>query len=191
MSNLSTPLVRIKSKSSNVKTKDYMSNLLKRPLRTSSQCSDIRRHFPVRGQLNLSNNVKSTNLLNESPKCQMKNYHDPLIISPIKLDLSQKRTNLSEITSECDSKYPRLTMGSDVKYHPRYFRRKSFDTNSSIRTTPTIQLGPICSVPMPKEIPIEMPIQYSSLSLPWQTKTNISTYTVETQTSPIEIIKST
>nr|CAH8823595.1 unnamed protein product [Trichobilharzia regenti] len=91
-----------------------------------------------------------------------------------------------------------LAMGSEVKAHPRYWMRKSAaeilvtPEQTSPKITPKKHLAPICPVPMPSGFPLQLPVRYSSVSLPWEcsnySRPSLSR-TVETQTSPIDLNK--
>ncbi|CAH8826183.1 unnamed protein product [Trichobilharzia szidati] len=110
-----------------------------------------------------------------------------------------KQSRLSEgqqcVKLRNDSDTICLVMGSEVKTHPRYWMRKSAaeipvtPEQTSPKITPKKHLAPICPVPMPSGFPLQLPIRYSSVSLPWEcgnySRPSLSR-TVETQTSPID-----
>lgn len=204
------------------RTRDQMMNSTKSldllPSRVGdykTHCSskiDIRRHFPVRA---IPNKI-GTGITTEK-FVPTHNSYDIKTTEP--LPQNRKRQLTAENIHTADVKFSRheddnalktknilLTMGSEVKTHPRYCKRQSVDDgllklNDSAKTqitsvaTPVVQptlprLAPICPVPMPSGFPLQLPLQYSSISLPWDRCPNSpspsiqSQRNVETQTSP-------
>ncbi|TNN06467.1 hypothetical protein EWB00_008359 [Schistosoma japonicum] len=178
----------------------------------SNSKSDIRRHFPIRNSVsrlsfidsdkeNIShNNVDSvlsninTSLSSVDSIFSLADSKRKYQLNSCEIDTQPKQTRFTQsqrsVKLRNDKEVVCLTMGAEVKTHPRYHLRKnSVDANMSVQDSKK-HLAPICSVPMPSGFPLQLPVRYSSVSLPWEMKTNsrsTSSRTVETQTSPTHI----
>ncbi|KAK4474152.1 hypothetical protein MN116_003453 [Schistosoma mekongi] len=178
----------------------------------SNSKSDIRRHFPIRNSVsrlsfidsdkeNIShNNVDSvlsnlnTSLSSVDSIFSLGDSKRKCQVNSCEVDTKPKQSRYTQsqqsVKLRNDKEMVCLTMGAEVKTHPRYHLRKnSVDANISAHDSKR-HLAPICSVPMPSGFPLQLPVRYSSVSLPWEMKTNsrsTSSRTVETQTSPTRI----
>ncbi|CAH8473021.1 unnamed protein product [Heterobilharzia americana] len=180
--------------------------------------SDIRRHFPIRtGASKLSFHEKSPTkafetTFDSSLNTSVNGNTSLESLSPIANTTRKRHLSTCQVITE--PKQPRYTdsyksvrlgndsdaifmaMGAEVKTHPRYCLRKSagdFVFPKNIQASPKNSrknLSPICPVPMPSGFPLQLPIRYSSVSLPWErnvhSRASLSR-TAETQTSPTDL----
>ncbi|CAH8455931.1 unnamed protein product [Schistosoma turkestanicum] len=184
----------------------------------SHRKSDIRRHFPIRNSVNRlshinTDDLKASNrtvdsLLTPSNRLNTSLSSVDSIFSfgdvtrkrqsssgdiDIKPKQSRYTDNQKSVKLRNDKDIICLTMGAGVKAHPRYYLRKNaIDVDITEDNMPSSKkhLAPICPVPMPSGFPLQLPVRYSSVSLPWEIKSdprNNSSRTVETQTSPVHI----
>ncbi|RTG83473.1 uncharacterized protein DC041_0005385 [Schistosoma bovis] len=181
----------------------------------SNQKSDIRHHFPIRNSINRlsyveTDNVKTSDITVDSPLTTSCNLNTSLSSvdsifsfggatrkrqsSSGEIDTKAKQSRYTESQKSVKLRNDKdticLTMGAEVKAHPRYNLRKNAldaDINEDNVHNSKKHLAPICPVPMPSGFPLQLPIRYSSVSLPWEMKSDTrftSSRTVETQTSP-------
>ncbi|KAH9595389.1 hypothetical protein MS3_00001453 [Schistosoma haematobium] len=181
----------------------------------SNQKSDIRHHFPIRNSINRlsyveTDNVKAPDNNVDSPLTTSCNMNTSLSSvdsifsfggatrkrqsSSGEIDTKAKQSRYTESQKSVKLRNDKdticLTMGAEVKAHPRYNLRKNAldaDINEDNVHNSKKHLAPICPVPMPSGFPLQLPIRYSSVSLPWEMKSDTrftSSRTVETQTSP-------
>ncbi|CAH8456895.1 unnamed protein product [Schistosoma rodhaini] len=181
----------------------------------NNQKSDIRRHFPIRNSINRlsyveTDNAKASDITVDSPLTNSCNWNTSLSSvdsifsfgdatrkrhpSSSEIDTKAKQSRYTESQKSVKLRNDKdticLTMGAEVKTHPRYNLRKNaldVEINEDNVHNSRKNLAPICPVPMPSGFPLQLPIRYSSVSLPWEMKTDTrltSSRTVETQTSP-------